>query len=203
MKRATLVLAALMVVALLLMGPVDAQAAIITGQQISANEWTYDLTFAPLDNYSIFQPTTTITLTGLFGVVNAEGPTSTDFPPGFLDTLNLDWTAAVLNGGTEVQWTHVGGGTGNFSDERHIFGFRVFADGATNGLVSLMTSGLSRDTNNPLPNGTFNLDITESVAGPTAPPPTKVPEPSTLALLSLGGVALAGWRGWRKRSATA
>jgi hypothetical protein len=30
-----------------------------------------------------------------------------------------------------------------------------------------------------------------------------VPEPSTLALLALGGGALAGWRRWRKRSATA
>ena len=48
------------------------------------------LTFAPLDNYSIFQPTTTITLTGLFGVTTAAGPTSTDFPQGNLDTTNLN-----------------------------------------------------------------------------------------------------------------
>ena len=32
-----------------------------------------------------------------------------------------------------------------------------------------------------------------------APPPT-VPEPSSLALLSLGGLALAGWRRWKKRA---
>jgi hypothetical protein len=28
---------------------------------------------------------------------------------------------------------------------------------------------------------------------------TAVPEPSTFALLALGGGALAGWRRWRKR----
>jgi PEP-CTERM motif len=32
------------------------------------------------------------------------------------------------------------------------------------------------------------------------PPPPTVPEPSSLALLSLGGLALAGWRRWKKRA---
>jgi hypothetical protein len=32
------------------------------------------------------------------------------------------------------------------------------------------------------------------------PPPPAVPEPSTFALLALGGGALAGWRRWRKRT---
>jgi hypothetical protein len=36
---------------------------------------------------------------------------------------------------------------------------------------------------------------------PLAPPPTPVPEPSTFALLALGGGALVGWRRWRKRKA--
>jgi hypothetical protein len=61
---------------------------------------------------------------------------------------------------------HIGAGTGNSTDERHIFGFRVFANGATNGVVSLAMSGFSRDTNNPLPDGTFGVDIRGSVAGP-------------------------------------
>jgi hypothetical protein len=37
----------------------------------------------------------------------------------------------------------------------------------------------------------------------TATPAAAVPEPSTLALFALGGGALAGWRRWRKRRATA
>jgi hypothetical protein len=40
-------------------------------------------------------------------------------------------------------------------------------------------------------------------SSPSLPPPTAVPEPSTLALLALGGGALAGWRRWKKRRMTA
>jgi hypothetical protein len=159
-----------------LFAPLSARAVMITGQQTAVNEWTYTLTFAPLDNYSIFQPTTTITLTGLFGVIDATGPTDTDFPP-YIDEISRDWTAEVLNGGTEVRWTHIGPGTGNFGDERHIFGFQVYANGATGGLVSLATSGFSRDTNNALPDGTFNVDITGSVAGPVSAFAWHGPEP--------------------------
>src|SRR4029077_14753964 len=114
-----------------------------TGAQTGPDQWTYTLTFARLVNYSIFQNVTTITLTGLFGVTGATGPTSTDFPPGLLDTVNLDWSGAVLNGGTEVVFTHGGPGTGNFNDFRHAFGFTIDASGAVNGLVSLATSGFS------------------------------------------------------------
>jgi PEP-CTERM motif len=35
---------------------------------------------------------------------------------------------------------------------------------------------------------------------PPPPPPPTVPEPSSLALLSLGGLGLAGWRRWKKRA---
>jgi hypothetical protein len=36
---------------------------------------------------------------------------------------------------------------------------------------------------------------------PPTPAASTVPEPSTFALLALGGSALAGWRRWRKRKA--
>ena len=143
----------------------NAAAVSFDSNQIGPNEWTYDLTFDPLDNYSIFQQFTTIKLTGLCGVTDAMGPIDNDFPIGnFLN--NLDWTAEVLNGGTTVVWTHDGPGTGNFSDERHTFGFKINSN-SPNGQVDLMTDGFSRDDTDPLPDGTFDLDITGLVQGPT------------------------------------
>jgi PEP-CTERM motif len=54
------------------------------------------------------------------------------------------------------------------------------------------SSGLFSTTNAP----TFGVEITASV-----PAVSPVPEPSTLAMLGLGGAALTGWRRWRKRTA--
>jgi hypothetical protein len=45
--------------------------------------------------------------------------------------------------------------------------------------------------------GGLTIDVEPLVA----PPPPAVPEPSTLALLALGGGALVGWRRWRKGKA--
>jgi hypothetical protein len=171
-----------------------ASALSIVGSQVSPTEWSYDLTFDPLDNYSVFQQFTTITLSGLSGVTSALGPTSTDFGISFIDAINLDWTAQVENGGSTVQWTHDGLGTGDFQIDKHIFGFRVFALGAADGLVSLVTDGFSRDLTDAFPDGSFELDIAGLVAGPVATPAT--PEPSTWAMLLIGfaGLGLAGWR---------
>jgi len=171
----------------------NAAAVGFAGSQVAPNQWTYDLTYDPLDNYSIFQPFTTITLNGLSGVTSATAPVSTDFPTGpgsFIDLVNLEWSAQVLNGGTTVQWTHVGPGTGNFGSAQHVFGFSIFAAEAVNGVASLATSGFSRDTSSPLPNGSFNVDITGSVAGPVAAV-AAIPEPETYAML-LAGFALMG-----------
>jgi hypothetical protein len=176
------------VATLLAPAAIPAQMIVFIGHQTAVNQWNYDLTFPPLANYSVFQPITTVTLTGLFGVTGAAGPLSTDFPPP-LDQLNLDWSAQVLNNGTAVQWSHDGPGTGNFPDERHAYGFRVFADGATDGLANLATSGFSRDIGNQLPDGTYSLDITGLVLGPVG-----VPEPGSLALMALGLACLCAGR---------
>jgi hypothetical protein len=169
------------------------RAATITAVQTGPTSWVYNLTFAPLDNYSVFQPVTTITFNGLSGVTAAFGPTSTDFPSGFADTTNLAWTSQVLNAGTTVVWSHTGGGTGNWGVDMHVFGFTITALGAMDGMVAFATSGMSRDTSNPLPGGLFNLDISGFIAGPTA-----IPEPGTLSLLT-GGLILLGWRARRHK----
>jgi len=146
--------------------------------------WIYDLTFAPQDNYSINQPSTTITLTGLKGVTAATGPTSTDWT-GALNVLNLAWTAQVLNGGTTVVWTHVGAGTGNMPTTMHAYGFTVTAADGVNGNVSLATSGFAQDGT-----GGANLDISGTVAGPAGPAvpaaaPVGGPLPLALTFLAL------------------
>jgi len=138
-----------------------AGAVSFTNTQAGPNTWVYTLTFAPEDNYSVTQASTTITLTGLTGVTSASGPTSTDFP-GTLNTVNLAWTAQVTNGGTTVIWTHVGGGTGDFNSVQHVFGFSVTAN-APNGTAALVTSGFSRDLPNPV-----NQDISGNAVGPAA-----------------------------------
>lgn len=162
----------------------------------TADTWTYTLTYNPLDNYAIpgLATEATIRLTGLAGVVSATGPVATDFVPDapHLDGINLNWTAQVLNGGTEVVWTHVGPGTGNFDVDKHVFGFSVFAPGATSGAASLQTTGFSTDVTY----GSLPRDIQGQVMGPTA----AVPEPESWAL-ALIGVATAGGMLRRRRQA--
>ncbi len=108
-------LVALVTTLTLLLSAAASEAVSFSLSSVGGGTWTYTLTYDPLDNYSIFQPSTTITLSGLSGVSDAFGPTSTDFDPpgGVFDTLNLEWAPAVLDGGTAVSWTHTGGGTGN------------------------------------------------------------------------------------------
>ena len=154
---------------LFLVAPFNVWAVSLTGRQTAPNEWTYTLTFDPLDNYSICQPTTTITLTGLFHVVSATAPTSTDLPGTFFDQINTNWIPEVLAGGSGVRWTHVGPGTGNWDEPRQIYGFRVIANDAINGSVFLSTSGVSLDvsTQDNLCGVTgVNRDIASSVDGP-------------------------------------
>jgi len=143
-----------------------ASAVTFTGSQTAPGEWTYTLTFESIDNYSIFQPQTRIILSGLSGVTSATAPTSTEFPDG-LNAINLAWTPVVLNGGTVVQWTHQGSGTGNIGGNTRVFGFKVFAAGATSGPVAVVTDGVSRDTGNLL-NGKHELDIHSTTVGPRA-----------------------------------
>ncbi|MBI5691454.1 MAG: PEP-CTERM sorting domain-containing protein [Verrucomicrobia bacterium] len=172
---------------LLVLAP-SARALTFTVVQTGPNTWVYNLTYDPFDNYSIFQSVTTITLNGLFGVTAATGPTSTDIPNTFGNTVNLAWTPQVLNGGTTVVWSHNGPGTGNYSIPLNVYGFSITASGAVNGLATFSTSGFALDQ------PTFvSLDVSGAIAGPTA-----VPEPGTGVLVGLGVIA-GSWRLRRRR----
>jgi len=163
----------------------SALAVQFVGSQTGPDEWTYDLTYDPLDNYGICTDPVTITITGVSGVTQAFGPTSTDYVPagGPSDLENLMWAPQVLNGGTMVRWTGTGWGTGN-TGTQHVYGFRIIAPGATNVSVTAQTSGFERDAACP----SLDLDISTSVAGPAAP--SSAPVPSAAQVPALGPVGL-------------
>jgi hypothetical protein len=166
----------------------NAAAVQFTGSQTAPGEWTYTLTYNPNDNYSICQPNTTITLSGLAGVTQALAPTSTDYTDS-LATTNLAWTPQVLNGGTTVVWTHAGPGTGNYPTDMHVYGFKVLAPSASDGTVHVATSGFALDGSCP----TTVLDISTSVSGPAIATAEAVPALGPPALVAFALlVALAG-----------
>lgn len=152
----------------------DAHAVKFTGSQTGPGEWTYNLTYEPHDNFSICQPSTTITLTNLAGVTSASGPTSSDFSAGYIGLLT--WIPAVSNGGTEVVWTHIGGGTGNQFTEKHIFGFKVFST-TIDGTVNVATDGFAYDHNISGPScPTTDRDIVTTTSGPVVAEKIKLPD---------------------------
>ena len=201
--------------ALLLASAVPAQAVHWVLASAGPPTWTYTLQFDPEDNYSINQPSTTITMSGLYGVTNAGAPTSSDFPSN--GALQLLWTPQVLNGGTTVVWTHVGPGTGNFPQTLHVFGFTITAPTALTGNVTYATSGMSLDNSSQnsvssirggpqanvsvagLPVDIYNRDISGTVQGPaTAGGGAVVAAPAlspfALALTALGLILASGYQ---------
>jgi hypothetical protein len=171
---------------------VPARAVEFTLDSRVGDVYTYTLTYEPNNNYNQRGVTsTTITLSGLFGVTSAFGPTSTTYPNYVDDALkavNLLWTPQVLNGGTKVVWTNddPNSGTGNFSNDIHVLGFRIVAPNTAVGSVQVQTSGFAFDAEPP---HNTDQDISKAVDGPAGHAerdPDPVPEPSTLVLSALG-----------------
>lgn len=183
--------AALVAAGLVLSGAQSAHAVGFSLAQQSGDTWTYTLTYDPLDNYAIpgVEDRATIRLSGLSGVVAATGPTSTDYDNAHGNDINLRWTAEVLNGGTEVLWTHIGPGTGNYEVPLHVFGFSVIAPGQVSGEGLFQTTGFSTD----IDRGLIDRDVLGAVTVP-------VPEPATWALV-FSGLLMAGAASRRRRQA--
>lgn len=165
----------------LLAAPAHAVQFALSG--VSGDVFSYTLTYDPLDNYAIpgWEDRATIRLSGLTGVVSAAGPTSTSYDNEFGNSVNLNWTAEVLAGGSEVVFTHIGPGTGNYDVPMYVYGFSISAPGQGVGVVAFETSGFRTDTTN----GLIDRDIAGRVGGPVP-----VPEPATWALL-LSGLFIA------------
>jgi PASTA domain len=149
-------------------------AASFMGAKTAPTEWTYTLTYDPLDNYAVCPSPgniATITLTGMAGVVDATAPTSTDFDASG-NAVNLLWTSQVSGGGSVVTWTHSGPGTGNFDIQKHVYGFKVFtATPAPSGTVNVVSSGFSIDVSvtGPCPvQPADDRDFTATTQGPVA-----------------------------------
>ena len=174
----------------LLAAPAHAVQFALTG--VGSGVFSYTLTYDPLDNYAIpgWEDIATIRLSGLTGVVSAAGPTSTSYDNEFGNSVNLNWTAEVLAGGTEVVFTHIGPGTGNYDVPMYVYDFSITAPGQGVGVVSFETSGFRTDTTN----GLIDRDIAGRVGGPVP-----VPEPATWALLLSGlFIAAAASKGRRR-----
>jgi len=169
--------------------------------------WTYTLVYAPYDNMGFGETGihATITLTGLSGVTAVSGPTSTDFPTAFINDKQLAWTGEVLDGGSTVVFTMPleYSGTGNYSTEKHVFGFTLIAPGAVAGEAQLATNGFYYGL---FPSGSGggldpanDRDIAKATTGPVAAP---APEPATWAMMILG-LGAAGSMIRRRNAATA
>ena len=100
---------------------------------------------------------------------------------GIIDTISgLAATDAALGSPTT---TYPGASTDRALENPDVLAW-VSSDGLT---ANFTTAGFVDE-----------VRILVSAAAP--PPPPTVPEPSSLALLSLGGLGLAGWRRWKKRA---
>jgi len=171
--------------------------------------WTYTLVYDPYDNMSFAENGfhATITLTGLYGVTAVSGPTSTDFPHPIANVNQQAWVGSILDGGSTVVFTmplEQQSGTGNYSTEKHVYGFTLIAPGAVEGQAALATNGFyyglyPNDGVNHSLDPVNDRDVAKAVAGPVA---ASVPEPATWAMMILG-LGAAGGMMRRRRAAFA
>lgn len=181
---------------LALAGATSTQALALAFTLVShvGDDYTYTLTYGPNDNMWFVENGNvhaSILMSGLHGVTAVSGPTGNDFPAGPIHDGQMLWTGSVHFGGAAVLFTMPSDdvGTGNFPNERHVFGFTLTAPGTE------PVDDIQLDTNGFYNGHTLaDRDVHGLVSGPGRPAddrPGRVSEAPSAALAALGLLALA------------
>jgi hypothetical protein len=146
----------------------------------------------------------------MYGLLNPPGLTAGDFiviDPSFTDVSDLiryDPTA-VVGGGTGAMAFYSRPGGTDLADQSG-FPTALYDIGQTQVIVEPSNGQISNTPTAGQPGFVAGAGgpVTYNLTSPElSPPPASAPEPSSVALMGLGGLTLAAWRRWRRRTVAA
>jgi hypothetical protein len=160
-------------------------AAVTFSSGAHALTTTYDLTLSPVPHFGATGGTATLVLDGISGHDVLSLDILFDLPNG--KTLSFDFGGASLqNAVADV----VGGKVTNL-DAFDLILFKGSVLFSNQGVIFL-------DFKNPRFGSIDSFSTDGSPGGPSDPPPSATPAPSTWTMMLLG-LSLLGWLGWRRR----